>query len=348
MDNFNQPITPPQFNQNNSVSIPPKKSKKLLILVALIIVVLMSGAGWFAWRSQIIKNAPKDLEQNVVSQESWKTYTNSQYGFEVKYPTSVFMFDEVNLTLVHKLKNFHSYSAKDGSDLGLATDISLTFKPGPVTCDYLENTLKIQSLGVQFTLGNIKGVSYEMGAEGEGIVDYCIKNNENKNIFAIERKFLNESYGTELSKQSDYIPSVEQVKLAEQILSTFKFSDFTSNTDTMVVKVYFMDSGGNFVSVIRVIPKTEKVATAAINELIKGPTEAEKLSGYGTGIPSMAKLNSLVIVNGEARADFSRSTESGGSSNPTTDQIRKTLLQFPTVKTVILSVDGKTENIFQP
>lgn len=130
---------------------------------------------------------------------------------------------------------------------------------------------------------------------------------------------------------------------------------FTINTDTITVKVYLRDSNVNpidscgvLVPVTRVIPKTEKVATAAIAELLKGPTSAEKSKGYSTDIPSASRLNSLTVVNGEARADFSSTTESGGSCNLTTDQIRKTLLQFSTVKTVTLSVDGRTENIFQP
>lgn len=336
------------------------------IALVVVIVILLGVVGYFAF----VKKLPPIAQQTPTPMSTqtktpvptptptpkgetanWKTYTNTKYGFEVKYPSDVFKLDEVSLALVHKLKSLHSYSLKDGSDLGLATDISLTFKPGPATCDYLENTLKIQSLGVPFTLGGIKGVSYEMGAEGEGVVDYCIKGNENKNVFAIERKFLNESYDINLSKQSDYISSAEQTKLADQVLSTFKLL----GAETMTVKVYFRDSNANssgscgvLVPIIRVISKTEKVATAAITELLKGPTDAEKLKGYSTDIPSSGRLNSLVIVNGEARADFSSATESGGSCNLTTDQITKTLLQFSTVKTVKLSVDGRTQDIFQP
>lgn len=352
MENNNQTITPQQFFPNNPISTLPKKSnKKVLIAVLTIIIIVILG--WLLWKYEIIKNVPK--KQTILNQENWKTYTNSQYGFEIKYPASVFVFDEVNLTLVHKLKNFHSYSMKDGSDLGLATDISLAFKPGSATCDYLENVLKIQSLGVLFTIGNIRGISYEMGAEGEGIVDYCIKNEQGSNIFAVERKFLSESYSINLIKQSDYIPSVEQTKLSNQVLSSFKFI----NAETMVVKVYFAPKGSeqlecnDVVATERMITKTEKVATMALEELLKGPTAEEKAKGYITVVPVGSKLNSLVIVNGEARADFNAVTESGGGScgmGVRTAQIYQTLLQFPTIKTIKLSIDGQDNPslIFQP
>ena len=104
-------------------------------------------------------------------------------------------------------------------------------------------------------------------------------------------------------------------------------------------------------SVLRTIPKTAGVGKAALEELLKGPTTEEKIGRYNTDIPSGSKLNSLVITNGEARADFNAVTESGGGScsmAARTNQIRRTLLQFPTVKTVVLSIDGRTKDIFQP
>lgn len=96
---------------------------------------------------------------------------------------------------------------------------------------------------------------------------------------------------------------------------------------------------------------TPAVATAAINELLKGPTAAEKSQGYNTEIPNGSKLNSISIVNGTALADFNETTESGGGSCSMagrTWQIVQTLKQFSTIKLVRLSIDGRTEDIFQP
>lgn len=128
--------------------------------------------------------------------------------------------------------------------------------------------------------------------------------------------------------------------------------------ENISIRVYFLNPRiksinlcNEVVAIIRVISKTEKVATMAVNELLKGLTKEELLVGYVNSIPTGSKLNSLTIVNGEARADFNAITESGGGScsmMARITQIEKTLLQFLTIKTVRLSIDGRTEDIFQP
>lgn len=171
---------------------------------------------------------PKDCGGiiNPAETNNWQTYQNSKLGFEVKYPNNIFKLDSNNNTLSHTLQNFHKSSAKDGSDLGLAKDIALTFyKKSDHGCDWLENELNIKSLGVPFDFKLIKGIRYETGAEGEGIIYYCVKDNQNKNIFEIQRVFLNESYSTDLPKQKDFIPSAEQESVTNQILQTFKFTN---------------------------------------------------------------------------------------------------------------------------
>jgi len=127
--------------------------------------------------------------------------------------------------------------------------------------------------------------------------------------------------------------------------------------ENMIVKVYFGTPNSqqlmcnDVTAVERVISKTTSVGTRALEELFKGPTAEEKNKGYFTSIPVGSKLNSLVVVNGEARADFNSVTESGGGSCSMAmrgTQIGQTLLQFPTIKTVLISIDGRTKDIFQP
>ncbi len=131
-----------------------------------------------------------------------------------------------------------------------------------------------------------------------------------------------------------------------------------SSSATAAVKAYFNNSKmdpefscNKVFSVSREIAETEAVAREALEQLLSGPTDAEKNAGFFTSIPAGSNLNSISIVNGEARADFNDITESGGGScsmAARVAQITKTLMQFPTITSVRLSINGRTGDIFQP
>lgn len=206
------------------------------IAIITIIAFIIATAGHFILTQKNIE-APAIIQESDTADKTaqltdeksatkdWKTYRNEEYGFDVEYPTDIFHLDKNTNTLSHTLKNFHKYSMKDGSDIGLANDISIVFKKeNDKGCNWLEEELDLKSIGVPFEFKNIKGVKYETGAEGEGVAYYCVKNKDNQNIFLIERWFLNASYSTELSKQNDYIDGGKQEEIFDKILSTFKFN----------------------------------------------------------------------------------------------------------------------------
>lgn len=104
-------------------------------------------------------------------------------------------------------------------------------------------------------------------------------------------------------------------------------------------------------AVTRRIPKTPAIAEAALNELLAGPTGAEQGKGYGSEIPSGTRLRDITIEQGVARADFSSELNSAAGACRVTairSQIERTLRQFPTVKSVVISVEGKTQGVLQP
>ncbi len=129
--------------------------------------------------------------------------------------------------------------------------------------------------------------------------------------------------------------------------------------ETMKAEVYFNNnkldpefSCNKVFPAEREIKKTQGVARAALEELLKGPTEEEKTEGFFTSINSGVKIQKLSIVEGMATVDFDEQLEFqvGGSCRVSAirAQITETLKQFPTIENVIISIDDRTEDILQP
>ena len=133
----------------------------------------------------------------------------------------------------------------------------------------------------------------------------------------------------------------------------------TETGATSKVYVYFNNSRmdpeascNKVFPVEREIPQTQAIARAAIEELLKGPTESEKSQDFFTSINSGVKIQKLTVENGIAKIDFDAQLEFqvGGSCRVSAirSQITETLKQFSTVQSVIISIDGRTEDILQP
>ncbi len=132
-----------------------------------------------------------------------------------------------------------------------------------------------------------------------------------------------------------------------------------SPEETTKVKIYFNNSKldpevscNKVFAVEREILKTPAVGQAALENLLKGPTDTEKAEGYSTSINPEVKIQKLIIDNGTAKVDFDEQLEFqvGGSCRVAAirAQITQTLKQFSTVKEVIISINGRTEDILQP
>lgn len=127
--------------------------------------------------------------------------------------------------------------------------------------------------------------------------------------------------------------------------------------DPISVRVHFSTGGQTDCSqtraVTREVPRTEGVARAALLELLKGSTniEEQQLGLHNTINPGVT-IQRISIENGVAYVDFSDQLELsvGGSCRVAAiySQIRNTLLEFSTVNDVVLSVNGRTEDILQP
>ena len=97
----------------------------------------------------------------------------------------------------------------------------------------------------------------------------------------------------------------------------------------------FFYRGGGLVPVSVVVPDTQAVARASLEQLLAGPPA----TGYETAVPSGVELKGVEIQDGVATASFS--TGLGQPTRSAQGQIVSTLTQFPTVRAVTIEVDGK-------
>jgi len=129
----------------------------------------------------------------------------------------------------------------------------------------------------------------------------------------------------------------------------------------MTVKIFLSDSRfvgkpyfdcSRTIAVERQVPKTLEVTKTAIEALLRGATQEEINQGFVSNINSGVRIQSLTIENNIAKIDFDEQLEFqvGGSCRVVAirAQITETLKQFPTADNVIISIDGRTEDILQP
>jgi len=147
----------------------------------------------------------------------------------------------------------------------------------------------------------------------------------------------------------------------DKVTISLNFKTTTSNmtSETSTVKVYFMNNKYDpkvtcekVFAVERTVPKTQSIAKATIEELLKGPTDNDRYLQYTTQLNDGVILNKLTIVDGVAKADFSKKLEEGVGGSCRVGlirrQIEETLKQFNSVKDVVISIEGRTEDILQP
>ena len=138
-----------------------------------------------------------------------------------------------------------------------------------------------------------------------------------------------------------------------------KDKNILSEPETMTVQVFFNNnlldpeySCYKVFSVEREIVRTQGVARAALEQLLQGPSQEEKDQGFYTSLNQGVIIQSLSVVDGIARVDFNDQLEFqvGGSClvSAIRAQITETLKQFSTVREVVISINGRVEDILQP
>ncbi|HKP70894.1 MAG TPA: GerMN domain-containing protein [Pyrinomonadaceae bacterium] len=133
-------------------------------------------------------------------------------------------------------------------------------------------------------------------------------------------------------------------------------------SETMTIRVYFhpdkvdpnVEDCQKVAPVNRTIPKTTAVATAALQELFKGPTAAEAKEYSAMGPPDTnGILKSVNVKKGAAYVNFTKlvyeqmgtaTTSCGGGFF---SMVEATLTQFPTIKKVYYAIEGNTNDFYE-
>lgn len=124
------------------------------------------------------------------------------------------------------------------------------------------------------------------------------------------------------------------------------------------VKVYFGHSDDseyecqNVLAVERIIPKTKSLAKDTLETLLNGLFAVEYENGLVNSINPGVKIQKLNIKDKIAYVDFDETLQLnvGGSCRVSAirAQITETLKQFESIDKVVISINGRTEDILQP
>jgi spore germination protein GerM len=124
----------------------------------------------------------------------------------------------------------------------------------------------------------------------------------------------------------------------------------TASDDRTIVRAYFFlgsftDNAG-LAPVLRELPPTPAVATAAVQQLLRGPNDAETSArpAMYTDIPARTRLLGLSIHDHVATVNLSKEFESGGDRASIVGRLAQvvyTVTQFPTVELVEIEIDGQ-------
>ena len=149
---------------------------------------------------------------------------------------------------------------------------------------------------------------------------------------------------------------------ADELIIPVSFKEITkAPSELMTVNIFLNDSRfanepyfdcSRTIAVERQVAKTEAVAQASLEALLRGATKEEIDQGFISNINPGVRIQSLTIEEGVAKVDFDEQLEFqvGGSCKVSAirAQITQTLKQFPTVDEVVISINGRTEDILQP
>ena len=275
---MNQPITPtpPVFTQTPVEPEPVKKSYSWLIVV--IIIFLLAGSSVLAYKyyqlkQQVTQTPTKTSPSSTPFPETppanpmanWKTYTSTEFGFQIKYP------DNWSIKEDKSLQGLALITVTIGAPSQNAL-LDIWIRNG--TWSQVEGELKAKS-----TKTVINGIEGLAEPAGDGKV-YTFPAKKNDQIIQIV-------YGSSSDSSSD------EIKILDQILSTFKFVDQNSQTSSCTPK-FKVESGPELTASEAYSQKCYEAKTKEECEKVDIYRESTQNFGNSDGIPDCLWSNQFL------------------------------------------------------
>ena len=318
--------------QNNLIPAEPKKSRKIWFMyLGIAIVVLLSASAYgtsYYWQ----KSQPKVCTQeaklcsdgssvgrtepncefaacpsaspssSVVADATadWQTYRNDKYGFEVKYPSALRVWENQQLgTGAIYSVSFENTLAYDNTP---GTKVVTAGRKIVFNVSIYKNSNQMQDEFKTVTLRE-QGNTILGGYSAKKLLSPQAPNNIEATVYLIaDKNTAIITYGTDLNKMSE--------KDISQILSTFKFTDSAAGWQTYRNEQYgFEVKYPNEASVIS-FPKSGGIAYVGTN------VSGLNVFNYGVSFDNLGTANNLSVENWYAQYCTRKKQEAASSNAP--------------------------------
>ncbi|MFW0838093.1 MAG: GerMN domain-containing protein [Candidatus Komeilibacteria bacterium] len=329
----------------------------------LILLIIIAAAIYYGYQyikptnenSSDLNNDPA-AEQNTPL--SWQTYQHQgAINYSVQYPVGWQVVNAENSTTFMPLDDNQPvditlYTSSDPLPTGTQTTKTIANQQVMVI-----NNADNNKASVIFNLGDQgKLVATGQGEIFNKMLETLIIGQDNTPPTTIDDKETTPSTTDDNTNNNDAAPVINDNNNTDETTTPVTPTDNTAFT-TADIRLFYTktDSGDDCQTVYPVNRDLDtRYNTDEVNALVTllTPLSAEETTaGYTTSIPSDTRLRRLDISDGVATADFNESLNSGGGSCMMAlrrAQITQTLLQFPDINEVIITVNGSADTALQP
>ena len=329
-------------------------------LIWLIIIVTVAYYGYNNWLPTNNTQEPSnETEEVIIQPAAWITLKNDSYAnYSIQYPGDWKINNSDEQTI---------FTSPDDLD-----NVVIALKKNSSTTNNGIQTIK-EIAGQQVLI--IEGEDPDDGSPAKFII-FNLTNNqklEARGFGSIFDKMINtlmlnseqpninqEATSDKTDKTEDTIedPSSEnkeKIIIEDDEIEIDKLENTIEGEEFIINVFYQKDPGNNCEAVVGLIKNIDtRYNTDEVNALVTlslGLSSEEISQGYTTSIPTGTRLRNLEIKSGIATADFNAPlNQDGGSCNMSARraQITATLMQFPDIEQVIITVDGNPETALQP